>query len=299
MCVTNTPTMVCYTPVHPIANRVGSGRATVISWCPATDRAIYRAISHYRLSPYNIRTMAARGENGEAENIFLSICRQVHCDFPEDPLFNAIVHPRLERHIHSLMNALDKHNIILLYTGPDNKQTAFWPLYTRTWANPNWDGHWGGIVSPQVRKYFAKVYPGGSLPDVTYETGGSVGGMRAVLVPAPDNDHEAQTDIPTPVLTITANPPVPGNVITQPKQQQPNTQEKRGQPSWISDMSDDETTITSILWENNMIPITTPAKNRDSGGRSVQSVLPGAGTSRSAKRRRHRRQLLDEESCVN
>ncbi|OIW24228.1 hypothetical protein CONLIGDRAFT_636952, partial [Coniochaeta ligniaria NRRL 30616] len=184
MCKSNTPERVCNKTLAQLLH----SKYQHIAWCAHTNRKIHQIISAHKLTPGTIETQMYRdsrdSNNTEGQhNILDHICREVHCSFPDNPLFAKVVHPRLVRHIQNVMVRLDREDVIVIYkmAGGAGKG-VYWPAYTRHWARDDWDASPGGTVEGlggDKRGVLIGIELGGPIPEWLDEGDGVGGGGRA------------------------------------------------------------------------------------------------------------------------
>lgn len=123
-----------------------------------------QTMAYYRLSPRTINTQVCVSPSGEL-TVLAALCRAIHCYWPENPQFAAVVEPKVKAELLRLFRVLDAADAIALYKVPFTTGMAvWWPKYTRAWALPTWKGEVSGQVSKECRQMLNRVAFGGPVP---------------------------------------------------------------------------------------------------------------------------------------
>jgi hypothetical protein len=148
MCRDNSPNRVCGRDLATIIN--ATGPHTRIPWCSWSNRKLYQCLSMFRLSPSNFKVACVsshtRGET-EGRRVFDLILEALNLRHPANPQFHPVVDAKLSSHIDALFKALDRKDVVVLYTDARGKRACYWPPYARSWQRPDWDDGWGGTVA--------------------------------------------------------------------------------------------------------------------------------------------------------
>ncbi|KAJ4385234.1 hypothetical protein N0V93_010295 [Gnomoniopsis smithogilvyi] len=144
---------------------------------------MHQLASYYQLTPSNTTTAMTRTHTpsslpsashhttGSLETVFDIICKEVNCWHPSNPQFAAIVYPRLHTKLVSILRALDRTGIVVIYGLPtSNIKLVYWPIHTREWAKSDWNGDYGRVVDVELRNTLDAVSSGSeSIPAVVLE----------------------------------------------------------------------------------------------------------------------------------
>lgn len=112
--------------------------------------------------------------------VFNVICRKINCWHPSNPQFYAIVHPRIQTTLRSILNKLDRDGSIIIYRLPFKAGKAVhWPPFTLAWSSETWNGLCD-VPNAQakeeertLRMALAAVVEGGKVPEQVLAAAGT------------------------------------------------------------------------------------------------------------------------------
>lgn len=124
---------------------------------------MYQWMAYHEATPDNILAITYINDSGVEQLAFENLERFIGCHFPENPLFQVYVRPKIIASMHHKFRALDTKNHIVIYRDPMGKVGVYWPPSTRRVPLPGWDGGWEAI-DPQLRRQYELVIEGHRPP---------------------------------------------------------------------------------------------------------------------------------------
>jgi hypothetical protein len=97
---------------------------------------MYQFLAGHQLSLAQVKRL-------EKEAEFLTLCRNLNCNFPRDASFNRVVHKKIISSLKYKITNLTTKGIIYRWISPGGREYVFWPPSTSAWTNDGWDGDVG------------------------------------------------------------------------------------------------------------------------------------------------------------